>query len=780
MVRRFIFGAVLIPVALAASARMPAPSLQARPSLPIAPMRPVTDDYYGTKVVDNYRYMENLKDPEVQAWFKAEDDYTRAALAAIPGRDTLLARIRESDQSAPSIVLGVQRLPGDLWFYRKLLAGDSTFKLYTRKGLSGGETLLVDPAMVNVAPSNRGKGRSVVRYSGVSQDGRYLAVGIVPGGSENDTELHVFDVVTGHETGDVIPRALAGNPQWLPDNHSFVYGRLQSLPPGAPAIELRQKYRAYLHVLGTDPRQDAPVFGDGVVPTIEVDPIAVAGVRVSPDARYVIGLFGNDVSPSANYYVEPLQDFGTTPSTWRKVADVSDKINAVAVHGDDVYLLSFKDASRHKILRTDARHPDVASAEVVVPPSEAVVEGMQVAQDALYVQLLDGGISRLLRVPFGPKPKVERLALPLEGSTLLMQADPRVPGVLFGLTSWTSAGNLYAYDPQAKQVVNTRLEQFGPDDHDDDLEAVDVKVKSDDGTPVPLSIRYRKGLRRDGSHPTLLSGYGAYGHVTSSPGFLPINTAWFERGGVQATCGVRGGGEYGEDWHLAGKGLTKPNTWRDFIACARYVIEMKYTSPAHLAGQGGSAGGILIGRAITERPDLFGAAIIDVGCLDMLRQETTANGVANVPEFGSTKTEDGFKALSAMSSYHHVTDRTPYPAVLLTTGINDPRVDPWESGKMTARLQAATSSGKPVLLRVDYAGGHGIGNTAQQGQESLADEWSFLLWQLGDPAFQPVAGAIAPGMGADLVAVEGDPLADIHALDRVRLVMKGGKIVWKP
>jgi prolyl oligopeptidase len=215
-----------------------------------------------------------------------------------------------------------------------------------------------------------------------------------------------------------------------------------------------------------------------------------------------------------------------------------------------------------------------------------------------------------------------------------------------------------------------------------------------------------------------------------------------EQGAVFAVCHVRGGGEYGEEWHLAGKGPTKPNTWRDFIACSQYLIEHKYTSPAHLGGMGVSAGGILIGRAITERPDLFGAAIDKVGVSDTLRSETSQNGETNIPEFGSTKTEEGFKALYAMSAYEHVEDKTRYPAVLLETGMNDPRVAPWEMAKMTARLQAATSSKKPVLLRVDFAGGHGnMGADQKQQHEAQADEWSFLLWQLGAPAFQPAREA---------------------------------------
>ena len=581
---------ILMAVWLLGSFVVLAPSLKSQEGTaakqPVAPVRPVTDDYYGTKIVDNYRYMEKLKDPEVQAWFKNQNDYTRATLAGIPGRDKLLARLKELDQSAPAIVFGVQRLPGDLYFYQKLLAGENISKLYVRKGLKGAERLLVDPDKVEVAASNRSKGKNALAYVDISQDGKYVAVGITPGGSENDTEIHVFDVATGRETGDVIFRALGGHPQWLPDNHSFSYGRLQDLPPGAPKTELRQKYREYLHVLGTDPKKDPAVFGYGVVPSIDVDPKQSGHISASPGSKYAIGWVKSGVSPNCNYYIEPVEAVGTSNSAWRKFADLSDDVTDVAMHGEDLYLLTFKNASRYKILRTDARHPDLSSAEVVVPPTEAVVQDIRAAQDALYVQVLDGGIDRFLRVPYGPKPKVENLALPLDGSASLMGSDPRVPGILFALTSWTEMGNLYSYDPQAKRVTNTELEQFGSYGHDDNIEAVEIKVKSYDGTLVPLSIVYPKGIKLDGSHPTLLGGYGAYGVVTSSPGFDPTQIAWYEKGGILATCGVRGGGEYGEDWHLAGKGPTKPNTWRDFIACAKYLVDKKYTSPAHLAGEG--------------------------------------------------------------------------------------------------------------------------------------------------------------------------------------------------
>jgi prolyl oligopeptidase len=702
-------------------------------SPPVAPAKPVTDDYYGTKVVDPYRYMENLKNPEVQAWMKGQNDYTRAALASLPGRAQLLARIQELDQAVPRVF--AQQLPGGLYLVRKRLPTEDVAKLYLRQGLTGEDRLLVDPEKVTLAPSNKGKGKNTIQYFAASRDNKYVAVGIAPGGSEADTEVHFFETASGRELGDVIPRAWESNPNWLADNHSLVYSRLQKLPPGAPATEIEQKVRGYLHVLGTDSEQDPAVFGYGAVPSISVDPTYFAGVAAQPNWDYAIGAISNGTSPNNVFYIEPVADLGKTNSAWRKVADFSDDVADVEVHGDDLYLLSFKDALRYKVLRLDARQPALSKAETVVPPGQAVVTAVNPAQDALYVTLLDGGLNRILRVPYGPHPRAEEVTLPVKG-TVAVFTDPRLPGGLVAMTSWERAYKLYTYDPETRQVTDTKLQPTGPYDDPANIESVEVKVTSYDGTLVPLSIVHPKNIKLDGSNPTLLDGYGAYG-MSNPPFFLSRWLAWYEKGGVYAVCHVRGGGEYGEEWHLAGKKDTKSNTWRDFIACAQYLVDNKYTSPPRLAGEGGSAGGILIGRAITERPDLFGAAIDVVGCSDMLRMETTANGVPNIPEFGSTKTEDGFKTLYAMSAYHHVKDQTAYPAVLLETGYNDPRVDPWEMAKMAARLQAATASGKPVLLRVEYAGGHGqIGGTKKQAQETLADEWSFLLWQFGVPEFQ--------------------------------------------
>lgn len=725
---------------LLTSLAFPARNLEAQQTTPIEPpvaqVRPVTDDYFGTKVVDNYRYFENLRDPEVQQWMKAQADYTRAMLDRIPGREQLLERIRELDRSEQASLMSAWWRPGGYYFYLKPAANDGLTKLYSRVGLGGVEKLLVDPGTIPLAPQNQGKGPSNIQGAATSDDGRYVAVGITPGGAELDTELHLIDTGSGTETGDVILREPGGgNVQWLPDNHSFLYTRLQELPAAAPATEVYQKRRTYLHVMGTDPRQDAPVFGYGVVPSINVSPTQYASIRTEAGSRYALGFVNNGLSFS-EVYVAPVDAIGKPGIAWRKVAALADQVKDAALHGDDLYLFTSKDASHNKIIRIDAQNLDLAAAEVVVPASGAILRSLTLAKDALYVQELDGGISRVLRVPFRSHPRVAFVPLPFAGLAV-PYADPGVPGTLVFLATPTTAPQLDAYDPHTNRLSDTHLQPHGPYDTPTNIELVEVKVTSYDGTLVPLTIVYRKGMKLDASHPAVLEGYGAYG-ILENVVYQPRQLAALERGVVQAMCHVRGGGENGAEWHLAGKGPTKLNTWRDFIACAEYLVAKGYTSPAHLAGEGASAGGIMIGRAIEERPDLFAAVVAEVPPGDMLRLETTANGIRNVPEFGSTKSEEGFRALYAMSPYANVNDGVKYPAVLVTTGANDPRVDSWGPAKLAARLQAGTTSGKPVLLRVDYHAGHGNASTQAQDEDGTADTWSFLLWQLGDPAFQPV------------------------------------------
>jgi prolyl oligopeptidase len=696
---------------------------------PKAPVREVTDTYFGQKVVDPYRWMEDSKSPEVAAWMKAQAEYARAYLDRLPMRQELLKRLSELSEAGVR-VSAVQHL-GGMYFYYRLAPGENDRRLYLREGLGGAERLLIDPDKL----SSAGKRYSIDSYS-PSFDGKYVCYTISVGGSENG-EMRVVETATGRDLGERIDRARFGAGAWLPDGKSFLYNRLQKLADGAPPTELYQKSRVYWHVLGTDPEKDKAVFGYEVNPDIKMEPTPLPFAFVPLGSKYVFAIVNSGVSPNSEVYFAPLDALSQTPIPWRKIASLDDEVSNFDIHGDDLFLMTYKDTPRYKVTRISLASPDASKAATVFPAGEAVVTGLGTAKDALYVQTLDGGVGRLWRVDYkggAPQP----VKTPYEGSAFIGWTDQETEGLLFGLNSWTKSPAFFAYNPKTGAATDTKLVPPIPVDMSG-IEAETVRVKSYDGTLIPLVILHKRGLRRDGTNPTLLNGYGAYGIENTSPGFSPQRLAWLERGGVLALAGVRGGGEYGEEWHLAGKGKTKPNTWKDFIACAEYLVAQKYTSPEHLAGQGGSAGGILIGNSIAERPDLFAAAIDQVGDNNALRAETTSNGVPNIPEFGSTKTEEGFQALLAMDAYTKIKDGVKYPAVLLTTGINDPRVEPWMSAKMAARLQAASASGKPVLLRIDYDAGHGFGSTKKQQNELAADIYAFLFQQLGTPGAKNVA-----------------------------------------
>jgi prolyl oligopeptidase len=696
---------------------------------PVAQPRPVVDEYFGTKVTDPYRYFENLSDPEVKAWVKGQAEYAHRVLSAIPGRDALLERIRELDEGAPYRLSVVRRWPNGDLHYLKRLSTENLDKLYFRDAKTGHERLLVDPELLHTAD---GKHFSLA-FVRPSPDGRYVAYGLAAAGSEQ-TVLHVLDSTSGKNLPDTIDRMEEAylEPCWLPDGQSFVYSRRRKLPADAPDTESYQRTYSCLHHLGTDPEQDARIFSMEVSPTTPMSAVDFPAVAVFPGSAFAIGQIKHGDTNELTLYAAPVESLTQKHVPWKMICDVADEVEGFAVRGGEIYLLTAKDSPRYKVVRTSLAEPGFSAAPTVIPMGTAVIKSIAIAKDALYCALLEGGAFKAARLPLAAGAKLETIELPAgAASGYPFATNPEIDGALVGTASWTRGGKIYSFDPGKRALTETDLRPPGKFDDVPGYEVAEVQVVSHDGVRVPLSILYKSGIKLDGSHPTLVDGYGAYG-MSMSAHFDPAHLAWLERGGVLAFAHVRGGGDFGKEWHLAGRKSTKPNTWKDFIACCEYLVKAGYTSPAKLAGEGGSAGGVLIGRSITERPDLFAAAIINVGLSDALRMETTANGVPNIQEFGTVKTREGFDGLFAMSAYAHVKDGEKYPAVLLTHGINDPRVEPWESAKMTARLQAATASGKPVLFRVDYDAGHGIGSTRKQRQEERADEWAFLLWQMGD------------------------------------------------
>jgi prolyl oligopeptidase len=697
---------------------------------PVAPVRPVTDTYFGTPVVDNYRYMENLADPEVQRWMRGQADYARAALDRLPGRAALLDRIHELANADTRRSDIVRR--GERYFYLLTEPGVEQPRLACRDGLEGKEKVLVDP----IALGKGSGGHYAIDWYSPSWDGRYVVYGLSEGGSEAST-LRVLEVATGKVLQEGISRTESNVVSWRKDNRSFFYLRYAKPTPATPKSELLYNARTYLHTVGERPDGDGDpvVFGRGVSKSVEVPEGQGTYVIGSADSAYAIAVANHNMDENpATLYVAPVDSIRGPATPWRKIADVADGVTAFVLRGDTLYFQSHKGAPHSRILATPLAKPDVNHARVVVPESDAIVTSFDVASDGLYHRAMNGALSRIVRTSFDGRQQ-SAVPLPFEGNVFGPVTDPAQPGALFGLQSWTQPPQLYRYDPAGGRTTNTGLIPASAIDTSG-LESKEVLATSYDGTRVPLSIIYRRGLVLDGSHPTVLEGYGSYGMVSESA-FRAARLAWIERGGVIAIAHIRGGGELGETWHQEGQFRKKPNTILDFVACGEYLVDAGYTSPRLLAGRGGSAGGITVGGAMTWRPGLFGVILDHVGMSDLLRYETEPNGPPNVPEFGSVSTKEGFHGLYAMSAYAHVRDGTPYPAVMFLTGANDPRVSPWHMAKMAARVQAATSSGRPVLLRIDYEGGHGIGSTRSQSEQELADVWSFALWQMGDPAFQP-------------------------------------------
>ena len=702
------------------------------------------DTFYGTVIRDPYRYLENSDDPSVTGWMREESARTRAALDGLPGREQLLAAMDRIERAAPIRIFSIERLPGERYLYLKRIPNDNGVRLHRRDGAHGKERMLVD-----LDPWIEKTGNShAFSFFASSPTGRYLSYGLTEGGSEAAT-MRVMRVDTRKELIAPIDRADLNSGEsgdtgigWLPDENGLFFNRIA---PGADERPKAERYhwsQVFLRRIGGKAGDLVPIFGGPSMPGVPLTPSDVPVVFVPPVETLAIGLVIHGTEREFSVYTAQLADVLARRARWTKLFGTEAKIVGFSLRRDTLYLVTHRDAPRFKVMRTSLVKPDIAGAELVYQPPRGIVQTIASAKDALYVKVRDGMKSTLLRIDHRRGAKAVELKLPGSGSFEMINPDGRIAGVLIRLEGWDRAYQFFRYDPGRGRWVNDRLQPRGPFDQPGDIEVVETDVTSHDGVKVPLSIVHRKGLQRDGNNPALLQGYGSYGG-SDEPAFDPTQLAWLSRGGVNAVCHVRGGGVHGREWYEAGKGATKPNTWKDGIACAEYLIANGYTKPAKLAVFGGSAGAIFAGRMITSRPELFAAAVIQVGALDMVRSETTAIGSQNIPEFGTVKNEAGFRALHEMSAYHHVVDGVRYPAVLFIHGVNDSRVDVWHSLKMAARLSAANPA-NVALLRLDYDAGHGGGSSRAQRQEELADMWSFILWHTGAAAFQSPAAAQPP------------------------------------
>ncbi len=689
---------------------------------PVARIAPVTETLFGTPVTDRYRWME-AEGPEWQAYVKGQGAYARRVLDAIPGRDGLTAAV--AGYTGEVVAVASVQVGGEAIFTEVRPAGANTFKLYVRNGMHGADRLLIDPDTY-AGPGSHAS----LDWWASSPDGSHVVFGTSPGGSENST-ARILVTATGAILPETIDRTDFASPSWLPDGTAFFYNRLQ---PGVARDSLdKEKLSAcWLHRLNNDPAHDVKVLAKGADPAVAIADIDFPNVGATPGSDIAIGAIVSGVQNEQALYAAPLASTPTGAPRWRPICTPADKVTGAAVQGEHIYLVSHNGASHYKLLRATAAEPSVAHAATIVPESASVIHNVMAARDAIYIQDLNAGLGGLRRV--APDGSVTTISMPFAGSIEGLYADTLHDGAWFLLQGWVRPSVLCHVGPD-EVVVQTDIAPKPPVDVSP-YTSEEVFATAADGTRVPLSIVYRKGLKRDGSAPLLLNAYGAYG-ITEDPAFIARWLPLLDLGGVFAVAHVRGGGELGEDWHLAGKKLTKPNTWRDMIAAANYLIDERYTSSRRLAIVGGSAGGITVGRFLTERPDLAAVVISQVGVSNAMRSEFSPNGPPNVPEFGTVTDPEGFKALYEMDAYQHVRDGTPYPSVMLTTGLNDPRVSSWEPTKMAARLQAANASKNPILLRIETDAGHGIGSTRTQRDRETADIIAFMLWRTGDPRAQP-------------------------------------------
>jgi prolyl oligopeptidase len=690
---------------------------------PKASVRMVTDTLHGVTVSDPYRWMETPQDPEWTPYLMGQNAWARAVLAKIPGREALAASIG----AVSGKVAGVSAVQtaGQLIFTEVRPVGANTFKLYVRHGVGGADRLLIDPDALATATTHYS-----LDYWVASPDGSYVAYGSSPAGSENSV-LRFLETATGKVLPEAIDRAQFGAVSWTPDGGAVFFVRLKAGTKHGDPDHYSDSV-CWLHKLNTDPASDLPVLHKGSDPGVPMNDIDTSPVFAQAGSSVALGQVQGGVQNEFALYVSPLAAAQAGHPAWKPVCTPADGAVGVTLYGDDIYLLSHKGAPRYKVLKLSGKNPDLAHAVDVVPEGASVLKGLSAARDGVYVSALNAGIGEIFRIGADGRRTVMRMPFP--GAIGTFATDPLADGCWFLLESWVKPAVLCFGAPDGAVTVTDIAPR--PDIDVAPYESREVRVTARDGTAVPLSIVYKKGTPLNGQAPLYLQAYGAY-ELDIDPAFNPRVLPWLDLGGVFAVAHVRGGGELGDAWHLGGQKLTKPNTWRDCIDCAEWLIAKGWTSKARLAVEGTSAGGIMVGRFLTERPDLLAVAIVRVGDSNALRFEFMEAGPANIPEFGTISDPDGFRGLREMDALSHVKDGVKYPAVLLTTGVNDPRVAPWEPGKFTARLQAATASGKPVILRVELDAGHGIGSTRKQRDDETGDTYAFILWQTGDPRYQP-------------------------------------------
>ena len=672
--------------------------------------RPLTEEIHGTKITDPYRWLEDGNSAETQKWVAEEMAYTRSVLDPLPGRGEIRKRLTELLGTGD---IGVPKIGGKYFFYTRRDGLQNQPVLYVREGIDGKDRALVD---VNSLASD---GTISLDWFFPAEHGKYVAYGTSANGSEMST-LHIIETRTGKVLPDTIEHTRAASIAWMPDNSGFYYTRY---PKKGDVPEGQERYNrhVFFHELGVDPEKDQLIFGEGR------DSDDWPSVSLDNDGRMLLISVAQGWSKSELFLMDLKK--GTPPT---RITTGKNFLYSASVYNGRVYIVTNEDAPRYRMFVTEAGEYDRDDWKEIVPQTGGILKAAPIYGGKIFAQYEQNASSQLK--VFDLQGNLNgNIELPSVGTVFGVGGKWDREEIFYRFESFTVAPSIYRYDLETR---STSL-WAKVDAPTVDASAYDVKQEwfhSKDGTRVPMFIVHKKGLKKDGHNPTLLTGYGGF-NISLTPQFDRVTFLWLEHGGVYAVANLRGGSEFGEDWHRAGMLDKKQNVFDDMIAAAEYLISEKYTHKDHLAIEGGSNGGLLMGAMITQRPDLFRAVVCRVPLLDMLRYQNFMIARRWIPEYGNPENPEQFNWLHAYSPYQHVKTGTEYPAVLFMTADSDSRVDPMHARKMTALMQSVASNGKskdrPILLRVEAKAGHGAGAPVSKQIEEGTDIFAFLMWQLG-------------------------------------------------
>ncbi len=672
--------------------------------------RPLEETVQGVKILDNYRWLEDGNSPDTQKWVAEEMAYTQSVLDPLPGREAIHKRLTEL-LSIGSI--SQPEIGGKYYFYTRREGMQNQPVLYVREGVEGKDRVLLDPNQLAA------DGTIALDWYHASENGKYLAYGTSPSGSEMST-LHILETKTGKALPDTIERTRACSIAWMHDGSGFYYTRYPTKGDVPEGQEMYNRHVFY-HELGTDPATDAPIFGEGR------DPEDWPSVSLDNDGRLLLISVSQGWTKTELFLMDLKA--GTPPT---RITTGKNFLYSGSVYNGRLYIVTNEDAPRYRMFMAEAGNYERDDWQEIIPQTEAVLQGAAVWGGKIFAQYEQNASSQLRLFDLEGK-VISDIHLPALGTVFGSEGKWNHDEIFYGFLSFTVPPTVYRYDLKTGST-SLWAKVDAPSIDPSAYEVQQEWYHSKDGTKVPMFVVYKKGLKKDGRNPTLLTGYGGF-NISMLPSFSRTAYLWMEHGGIYAVANLRGGAEFGEDWHRAGMLDKKQNVFDDMIAGAEHLIAEKYTDKDHLAIQGGSNGGLLMGAMITQRPDLFRAVVCQVPLLDMLRYQNFQIAKLWIPEYGSSDNAEQFKWLYAYSPYHHVKAGTEYPAVLFMTADTDTRVDPMHAKKMAALMQDEAENGKsktrPILLRIEAKAGHGAGKPVTKQIEEFTDVYSFLFWQLG-------------------------------------------------